>query len=308
MRISAFVLDTSEAFDKAVAFARKGWLGRVYLQAEYWPHAAKNRAAFPSWKAALNPLGCAVYATLAGYDAPKIPERIAAIRAECQPQGWTGNFETLMTMEGVACDKIMRAFSPEPVVISYNVLAEQGAFDFRRFANWGAEIHGQAYDPDGDSTKGPSPAAHVTSAFAPVGCWGGGGGPAWWYRVLAAGKWSWRWIEGFDTESDQLVMRTNSPLVGRVYAAGEFVGGHLEFSDERVVTNKAGLPIGKVAGFGAYHRIGYSLGTTRPVTAADLAKLAKGARAPGMPICRKADLYTLENSTEAQVKALAEAA
>jgi ribosomal protein L40E len=63
--------------------------------------------------------------------------------------------------------------------------------------------------------------------------------------------------------------------------------------------------VGSVLGFATYPKIGYSVGTTRPITPQKLAELASQARAPGMALCKNVDVYTFENSSTEQIKALA---
>lgn len=294
MKILGFTLDAEDGFDKSLAWSQQGKIGRVVIQAEHWPKAEANKALFPKYKNALNPLGVAVGAQLWGSEMDTMPARIANIRNQVHPNFWSLNIESPpKENEGYNLSLIMQATKPEPLFVTYNNLADRIGLDFRRIALRSGEIHGQCYDVDGDYTKGPGlPSDHVTQAMFPLSAYDGGGGAAWWYRVKVGKTWFWMQKSG-----DQMRSPTNMvvypDLNGSTFAA-----------TRAVRKSPGGAVVGKVFGVAAYHRIGYSLATTRPISPAKIVELASAAKAPGQALCKRASLYTIENATQDQVDAL----
>jgi hypothetical protein len=311
VKVGGFVLDTRDTLDRVESWAREGLIDRVTLQVTAWPHAEINRQAFPKWKQRLNPLGVAVAATkwFTG-DLEADAADINALRQELHPDEWTINAEDTPDQRTTAVGRnmalIMQATKPEPVQVSYNGLAEQMGFDFRRYSQRGCEVSGQCYGPNGEQPWDgwPHPADCVRSVFRPVICWGGSPkSPAWWYRIKVGASYKWAYVVGYNGGRGQLEMRTASNVL---YWADGFFDGALKFGVERTLRNASGTVVGTVEGLATYPKIGVTLSTTRPATPGQLAMLAGAAYVEGRPIVKgRIDLYTLDNATTEQVRAVA---
>jgi len=313
MKITGFVLNArlpgdpegASAFSKAVQWAQEGKISRIIIQGTHWPHAEANRAAFPKWKEALNPLGVKVgVQTWVDFNdgLPTILENITMLR-KLSPELWCLDMESPpLANLGANCAAVMTATKPEPCIISYNVPAQRLAFDFRRFGSRApaCEIHGQCYDVDGTLTV--TPAEHIESAFKPPVVWDGGGGPAWWYRVNIAGKWSWRAARGYNADKKAVEMRRADGDV--VWADAIPTSDGMLFGPGRKVRTSSGAVVGSVFGMAAYKKIGWTVATTRPITPEKLRILAQTAHAAGMAVRTLCSLYTIENTEQAQIDAL----
>jgi len=239
-----------------------------------------------------------------GESLEQLAGRIRNWTAALNPSFWYLNFEK--PMEGYNVALPMQATKPLPTKISFNRVE---AFDFRRYSLRGAAVHGQAYDGDGNSVAGPYPKDLIAETFMPTKAIAGGGGPAWWYRVYDRPAKTYRWVQviGHDSSTNVIELRTASGVF--FYTDGFFDGSVLRFNQERYLRKtQQGTQIGAVLGFATYAKLGYALGVTRPISPEMLAALAGEARYPGRALVKNVDIWTLEECSDEQFRAVASVA
>lgn len=290
----------------------KGWLDKVYLQV----HGNVDSTILPNlrmWTEWCSTLGRdRVYAWFwgspdAGADAALVED--LRDRLNPSPAGWVPNDEIPTHLRDRSA--MLAACEPDRIIASCAGYPEITPIDARHYAQYGAEVEWQCYNPDGALDARWDPGVVVPAIFKP---------PrliardvdhpaAWWYRVyfdnLASGEKRWAWLQAlhYDPAGRALVVKEGANTWWTEATPHEY--GFVPI-DRIVRHRKTGRKVGIIFGTVSYPKIRIALGVERPTEPEALAGAVRRARVEGAAI-RGITLYTLDNATDAHVAAIVDA-